>query len=292
MAVDHGLHTVFAVNRGDDTLSAINTRTCNGTVTSGCRTRPPSRQATPNQGPGFNSFPNAFALIPRTGSAYVVNVGGANILSVTSVRRCNAANTAGCRRPAPSVPERRIPALRRPGHRHHLRRQPQQAADRRDQRRDLPRQGPGRLRPGRDDPDDNPQANVGAIDEATHTLYASDPLSDTAAVINTAACNASHTAGCALHPPTVKIGAFPGPPAIDTATQTLYVPFGNSANRVAVVNAATCNATDTSGCGQAPAVVKVGQGTFNLAVNTATDTVYGPNAGSAASASPTATRSR
>ena len=127
------------------------------------------------------------------------------------------------------------------------------------------------------------QANVGAIDQATHTLYASNPLSDTAAVINTAACNASHTAGCALHPPTVKIGAFPGPPAIDTATQTFYVPFGNSANRVAVVNAATCNATDTSGCGQAPAIVKVGQGTFNLAVNAATDTVYGSNGGSAAS---------
>lgn len=84
-------------------------------------------------------------------------------------------------------------------------------------------------------------------------------------------------------PPDRQDRRLPGPPAIDTATQTFYVPFGNSANRVAVVNAATCNAIDTSGCGQVPAVVKVGQGTFNLAVNAATDTVYGSNGGSAAS---------
>ena len=50
-----------------------------------------------------------------------------------------------------------------------------------------------------------------------------------------------------------------------------------------MLNAATCNAHHTSGCGQAPAVVKVGQGTFGLAVSVATDTIYGPNAGSAAS---------
>ena len=30
VAVDNSLHTVFAVNQGDDTLSAINTRTCQG----------------------------------------------------------------------------------------------------------------------------------------------------------------------------------------------------------------------------------------------------------------------
>ena len=33
VAVDRALHTVFTVNAGDDTLSAINTRTCDGTVT-------------------------------------------------------------------------------------------------------------------------------------------------------------------------------------------------------------------------------------------------------------------
>ena len=46
VVVDHQLHTVFAVNPGDNTLSAINTQTCQGGVTSGCGTIPPTQQAT------------------------------------------------------------------------------------------------------------------------------------------------------------------------------------------------------------------------------------------------------
>ena len=57
----------------------------------------------------------------------------------------------------------------------------------------------------------------------------------------------------------------------------MYVSYGTTGNRVAVINAATCNAEDTSGCGQTPAVVKVGQGTFALAVSAATDTIYAPS---------------
>ena len=75
VAVDPSSGTVFAVNQGDNTLSAINTRTCNGTATSGCQHRAPNEQAAPNQDPGYNPFPNALALVPQTGSAYVVNVG-------------------------------------------------------------------------------------------------------------------------------------------------------------------------------------------------------------------------
>src|SRR5262249_15958923 len=42
---------------------------------------------------------------------------------------------------------------------------------------------------------------------------------------------------------------------------------------------ATCNATNTTGCGQTPAVTKVGKGTFNLAISTATNTIYAANSG-------------
>jgi DNA-binding beta-propeller fold protein YncE len=149
VVVGHRVHTAFTINHFDDTLSAINTRTCQGSVTSGCRERPPNQQATPDHGPGFNSFPTFFTLVPGTGSAYVVNVGGRNILSVTSTSRCNATDTTGC----------------------------------------------------------------------------------------------------ADHPATVTVGRFPSTPVLNTATQTMYVPFGSMANRVAVVNTATCNATDTTGCG-------------------------------------------
>ena len=56
-----------------------------------------------------------------------------------------------------------------------------------------------------------------------------------------------HTSGCAHHAPTITVGPGPGPPALDSATRTVYVPFGTAANKVAVVNAATCNAQDSSG---------------------------------------------
>ena len=266
VAVDPSSGTVFVLNQGDNTLSAINTRTCNGTVTSGCPDRARNERASPDQNPGFNPFPNAFALIPQTGSAYVVNVGGANVLSVAERQPLQRDRHHRLPRRGAGRAGRRVPDLRRPGHWHHLRQQQQPAPDRRARRRDLPRRGSGRLRPGRGDPDAGIRwPNVGAVDDATHTLYAADPTAGTVAVINTATCNARNTTGCAQHPPAIRIGTSPNVPVINTATQTLYVSYGSNANRVAVVNAATCNATHTSGCGQTPAVVKVGAGTAVLA---------------------------
>jgi DNA-binding beta-propeller fold protein YncE len=120
----------------------------------------------------------------------------------------------------------------------------------------------------------DPQANVGDIDQATHALYASDPLSNKVAVINTAACNAGHTSGCSAAPAMITAGPNPGPPALNPATRTLYLPDGPQSNEVAVINAATCNATDKSGCGQSPAQVSVADGTRSVAVSAAADTVY------------------
>jgi DNA-binding beta-propeller fold protein YncE len=280
VAVDESSGTVFAVNQADNTLSAINAATCNGTVTSGCRHRVPNEQASPDQDPGYNPFPNALALVPRTGSAYVVNVGGANILSVLSVSGCDATATAGCRAEAPSVPAHEYLIAADPA-----------TGTIYASNTSLPQIDvlnaatchAGDLAgcaPVAEIPVGHPKANLGAVDDATHTLYAADPTAGTVAVINTATCNAGHTTGCADKPAIIKIGASSNAPAINTATQTLYVSYGSNADRVAVVNAATCNATRTSGCGQTPAVVNVGAGTYVLAVSAATDTIYAPNSGS------------
>ena len=122
-------------------------------------------------------------------------------------------------------------------------------------------------------------ANVSAADDTTRTLYAADPQPARIAVINIAACNARRHRRLRPAPAVIKIGASPNTPVVNPATRTLYVSYGSNANQVAVVNAATCNATRTSGCGQTPAVVKVGDGTAVLAVSTATDTIYAPNSG-------------
>jgi DNA-binding beta-propeller fold protein YncE len=280
VAVDSALHTVYATNAGDDTLSAINTQTCDGTVTSGCAARPPNLQATSLQGPGYNAFPGGLALIPQTGTAYVVTVGGRNIASVTSIGRCNATNTTGCRTEAPAVPQGEYLLSADPAT------NTLYAGNLSKPQIDVINAATCHTRqltgctPVAEIPMPDPQANVGAIDEATHTLYAgNESTSGTVAVINTATCNATDTSGCSQAPPMIKVGAYPGPPVLNPATKTVYVPYGTEANQVAVVNAATCNATDTSGCSQAPAVVKVGQGTAILAVSTATDTVYAPASG-------------
>ena len=279
VVADSALHTVFAANAGDDTLSAINTQTCNGTVTSGCAKRPPNQQATSLREPGYNSFPNGLALIPQSGTAYVVNIGGRNILSVTSIGGCNASNTTGCRAEAPTVPEGAFLVSADPAtNTIYAGNLNQPEIDVINGATCHTRQLTG-CAPVAQIPVADPGANVGAIGEATHTLYAADPPSRNVFMINTATCNAANTSGCAATPPTVQIGPFPEVPAINPATQTMYVSYGANANKVAVVNAATCNAQDTSGCGQPPAVVKVGIGTSILAVSTATDTIYGPASG-------------
>jgi len=282
---DAAVHTVFAMNQNDNTLSAINTRTCRGGATSGCPQRAPAQQAAPDHGPAYNPFPGSFALIPQLSSLYLVNnAGGADILSVINPGRCDAIHTSGCRNEAPSVPDSEYLLSVDPATNTIY------AGNLNLPQIDVINGATCRLgdlfgcAPVATIPMAHRQANVraGSIDEATHTLYASDPFSDTTSVINTAACNAIHTAGCANAAPTIRIGPGPGPPVLDPATHTLYIPYGTAANRVAVVNAATCNARHTSGCGQAPAVVTVGKGTFDLAVSVATDTVYAPATGAPA----------
>jgi DNA-binding beta-propeller fold protein YncE len=276
VAVDHALNTAFVINGTDNTLSAIDTRTCNGAVTSSCGTVPPSQVASPNQNPGYNPFPNAFALVPRTGTAYVVNVGGGAILTVASLSGCNAVTTTGCRRPAPSVPAHVGLMVADPASRTLY------AASFNRPQLDvfsMTACRAGHLTgcvPVATIPMAHPMAAVGAIDDATHTLYVPD-TDGTTAVINTATCNAHVTTGCAARPPSIKIGVNPDVPAINPVTRTLYDAFGTTGNKVAVVNTATCNATDMSGCGQTPAVFKVGAGTATLAVSIATDTVYAPS---------------
>jgi YVTN family beta-propeller protein len=275
--VDQALHTAFVMNQFDDTLSAVNTRTCSGTVTSGCLARPPNQQATFNPPQGFP--PNSFALMQRTATAYLANVGGPNIISVVSIRHCNATSTSGCRAEAPAVSNPVSTVTADPATNTIY------AGN-----QTLPEidvlngatchaAGVSGCAPVATIPMTDPQASLGTIDHSTGTLYASDPSSGTVAVINTATCNAANTSGCAQHPPTIKIGPGPSSPSLNQATGTLYVPYGSKASRVAVINAATCNAQNTTGCGQTPAVANVGQGTFALAVSTATDTIYAPNHG-------------
>ena len=79
-------------------------------------------------------------------------------------------------------------------------------------------------------------------------------------------------------------GGKPDGIAVNAATGTIYVATITSSgpNLISVFNAATCNAARTTGCGQAPAVLKVGHSAggnsaLSLAVDQATNTIYATN---------------
>lgn len=283
-AIDESLHTLFVINQTDDTLSEINITTCNGHTQSGCPARARNEHVPFNPAHGEN--PGAFALVSQTGTAYMVNVGGAKFLAAYSVKRCNAMTTAGCRVEAPSVRSAvAFPVL--------------------DPTTDTiyagKANGPGILvingagctatkpsgcAPVATIPFAHPQANLGSIDQATHTLYAADTFSDTVSAIDITHCNAHDTSGCSAPAPKVTVGPYPSLPVLNSATHTLYVPIarntsqGPAFDRIAVVDAATCNAHTSSGCGQTPAVISVGENIFVIGLSMSTDTVYAPVLGS------------
>ncbi len=121
------------------------------------------------------------------------------------------------------------------------------------------------------------------IDDATHTLYVADALSNTVSVINAATCNANDTSGCGQTPATLTVGQGPSAVVVDPATNTIYVTNSGpgqdgSGHTVSVIDGATCNASNASGCGQNPATVSVGQFPFFAAFDAANKTVYVTNA--------------
>jgi YVTN family beta-propeller protein len=239
---DGGVHPTF-VDRGSfDTLPNLSglfpspiTQTEGSRTQSAATILPGDAPATIGPLPRVlvGSTPQAAVFDPATRTVYVANSGGTgspgsvNTLSVVDARTCNARDTAGCAQTPLTV-----------------------AAG----------SGPFAL----------------ALDEATHTIYVTDANSDTVSVINAATCNATDTSWCRQTPATVTVGQGPFGIAVDPATDTVYVANagGGGGDTVSVINGATCNATNTSGCGQTPATAMVGNFPFNVVVDAAHKTVY------------------
>lgn len=131
-----------------------------------------------------------------------------------------------------------------------------------------------------------------AVDPLTHTVYVASfgsfaaPGPGSVSVIDADTCNATDQAGCATLETLQVPGGNATDVAVDAATGTLYVGTAtdNGPDLVSVFNATTCNATDTSGCGQIPETIAIGDSggalggsVLNLALDPLTDTVYATN---------------
>jgi DNA-binding beta-propeller fold protein YncE len=237
LAADPAVHTTY-VTSGSNTVSMIDTSVCNAGHPSGCAATP----ATVTVG----DHPDAVAVDSRAHTVYVANAGagGTGSVSVINAATCNATDSAGCGTPA---------TLHVPG--------------------------------------GHPDGIT--VDAASSTIYVATITSkgpDLVSVFNAATCNAASTAGCGQAPAVLKVGDSGGAPfgsaltlAIDQATNTLYatnvvtntVPFGGDS--VYVINGATCDAANTTGCGQAPATINAGFNPWGIAVDQATDTIYTAN---------------
>ena len=96
-------------------------------------------------------------------------------------------------------------------------------------------------------------------------------------MIDMASCSATVTSGCAQTPHVVPVGHGPDGIAVNPATHTVYV-TNVTDNTVSVLDAATCDATVSSGCSTPhPRLLRTGKSPRWVTVDQATDTVYVPN---------------
>jgi YVTN family beta-propeller protein len=224
VSLDPLTRTLYVANQDDSNVAAISTAACNATTTSGCRPRPPAMAS------GFNA--GSVAADPSTGTVYATSQNNGTV-SVLNGATCNTTSTSGCTRYALATAVGGAP-------------QPV------------------------------------AVNQATHTIYVANANDNTVSVISAAACNPAHLSGCTRAWPTITVGGGPlFGVAVDQATNTVYVTNNGSntmGNTVSVINGATCNAEFTSGCGQTPATITVGNCPAGLAINHATSTLYVANA--------------
>jgi DNA-binding beta-propeller fold protein YncE len=274
IAVDAGTHTAYTANMTDDSVSVINTATCNATVTSGCY------QKTSTVHVGAN--PWALSIDPKLHSVYVSN-NADDTVSVLDAATCDATMTSGCHAVPPTVQVGGAPEG--------ILVDPVTAtlysANEVDSSVSVVNlatcagsttSGCRSVVPAADvsSPFLNPPTKLTggvAVDGSTKTVYVANLGTGTVSVVNSATCNAAQKSGCAKPAATIDVDGEPGGIAIDEATDTVYV-ANLQGNTVAVIDGATCNATDQKGCSRPPATVTVGKGPYALAVDEATDTVY------------------
>jgi Uncharacterized conserved protein len=112
-----------------------------------------------------------------------------------------------------------------------------------------------------------------AVDETNNTIYVVNQDDGTVSVINGAHCNGTDTSGCNQSWPTVTVGNSPQALGLNPNNHTVYVTNTND-NTVSVIDGSICNGTNTSGCGQTPAIISVGAAPRAVGVDAGTNTVF------------------
>ena len=269
LVIDRRSRTLFVVNTGSDTISAVGVRDCRAGEVSGC--------ARPDLTIQTGGIPFWIELDPATRTMYVPEHLDEDIAAF-GVDTCNARRRSGCRHEAPTAAIRDgVWSVAAAPASHTL------YAGGGDSGKlsllDTRNCRAGRVGGCDQAPfefqlagADGSQLNDIVHDRGTHTLYVIDTASDRLFVLDTRTCNTARHGGCGPLA-TVTTGAGPFALALNRRTRTLYV--ANIGDRsVMLVDAAHCNATDTSGCATAPATVTLDGDPNAIAVDPGTDTAY------------------
>lgn len=255
IAVDPLTHTVYVADfgsvssAGPSSVSVVNADTCNANDQAGC------------SGSGTLAVPGGnaddLAVDVATGTLYVgtATVSGPDLVSVFNAATCDAIDTTGCS------------------------------------------QVPSTIQIGNSGGSFDNSEPVVAVNQVTNTIYATDTYDFSTTwtspglyVIDGATCDAAGTTGCDQAPVLMPLGlssttatgpgTLPWGVAVDEATDTVYLAlFANSdyAAAVAVVNGATCNSTNTSGCDQVAPQVPAGFNAIGITIDPFTHEVYTAN---------------
>ena len=249
IAANPNTNTVYEANQFDNTVSVIDTSVCNATTTSGCN------QSWPTIPVG--NAPRAFGINKITNTIYVTNQDD-NTVSVIDGATCNSSNGSGCSQPQRTTPVGNVPQ--------------QIAVDETNNTIYVVNQGDGTVSVINgehcNDTDTSgcnqswPIVTVGNSPQAlglnpnNHTVYVTNTNDNTVSVIDGNTCNGTNSSGCGQTPPIISVGAGPRAVGVDTGTNTVFV--GNRDDMtVSVIDGATCNGTNTSGCGQTPFALPV-----------------------------------
>ena len=268
--VDQATNTVYVANNGNngtgDTVSVIDGKICNGTVTSGCS------QAPQNVTIGYG--PSGVAVDPVTDTVYAATVNGTNPNDVSDPYQtiwaingatCDATVSSGCGQRPPSVRAgdgntdyNTGLAVDEANHTLYVVNFADVTLSMIDMATCQATVSTGC--------DHKPKVVIAAwanaadgfispspdgigLGSLAHTIYVTNLNTNTVSLIDASTCSATTSVGCArLRSYSLPAGGSPGGEvAVDQATGTLYV-ANSSSNNLSVLNGATCSAISSVGC--------------------------------------------
>jgi len=267
----------------DNTLTILNTQTCNAKNTSGCGQAPVATLHTPGFLGNIDSDPSVSGLITLDQSTHTLYIGDAydGPVSMLNTATCNATNTTDCSFMLTKANGDAI-AIDRSTHSAYVtgafaggNSVFNEATCNSITQSNCTATSPVAALPAGYLP-----FQIGAVDPVTHTFYMTvNPppyhrVLGYVALIDSSTCNATVHSGCGGSPQLAHVGSLPGNVIIDTTTQTAYVSNIDS-DQASVLSTATCNSTIQSGCAQKSPALATGEGLWgNLVLDTTTKTLY------------------